>query len=500
MKAARALARLERIVDLSAVAPRIEALLPVGVRPRQLSVRTLLLGMLLVAVDKRPAQLRRVHEALTALPEPERRRLGVIADWNEGPHLLTYRQLERTFSLVAGALAKEKPDGTPSEALSEVLDALLEASIKARGEPASSSLAVDWTDLESWSRPPGRDGQCADGEASWGHRPGDSPGEHHQPFFGYYLQVATTVKEDNGPEVAELVRRIQLSSCHTDPPAALVPVIERMHAGGLPVGDLLADSGYAYRKPERWALPLRRLGAGLIQDLHPNDRGPNGTHMGAILSNGNLYCPATPKALLELSPLRRGANPEEEAAHDRQAAELASYKLPPITGPDRDGYHRVACPAAQQKLRCPLKPGSIELDHARPQVLRAPEHPPTCCRQRTITVPPSVNAKTAQKHDYPSPQHRRSYARRSAAERAYATVKDPATNDLSRGCCRLTGLTPIALFTATVFIARNLRVADAFAARQAENERRAANGLAPKRRRRRRQTAEDLIGAANAPP
>lgn len=129
-----------------------------------------------------------------------------------------------------------------------------------------------------------------------------------------------------------------------------------------------------------------------------------------------------------------------------------------------------------------------------------PEHPPTCCAQRTITVPPSVNAKTAQKHDYPSPEHRRSYARRSAAERAYATVKDPASNDLSRGWCRLMGLTPIALFAASVFVARNLRVADAFAARQAEEERRAAKGLPPKRRRRRRQTAEDLIGAANAPP
>lgn len=77
-----------------------------------------------------------------------------------------------------------------------------------------------------------------------------------------------------------------------------------MAAAGITIGDLLADSGYAYRTPESWALPLRRLGARLVQDLHPNDRGPNGTHMGAICANGNLYCPATPKTLLELSPLR----------------------------------------------------------------------------------------------------------------------------------------------------------------------------------------------------
>jgi hypothetical protein len=495
------LARLERIVDASAVAPRIEALLPIGVRPRQLSVRTLLLGMLLTAVDGRPAHLTRVHQALTGLPETKQRRLGIIAEWKRGPHQLTYRQTERTFALMIKVLAKDKPDGTPSEQLSEILDALLEASVKACGEPASSSLAVDWTDLEAWSRPPPKKGgQCAEPEAAWGHRRGDSPGEQDELFFGYYLQVATIVKDEHGPEVPELVRRIHTAACHTDPPAALVPVIERMHTSGIQIGDLLADSGYAYRRPETWALPLRRLGARLVQDLHPNDRGPNGTHMGAILANGNLYCPATPNQLLELRPLARGASPDDAAAHDRLTEELARYKLGRISGYDRDGYHRVACPATHGKLRCPLRPNSMALPHTRPQVPRPPEQPPACCRQKTLTVPPSVNAKTAQKHDYPSQAHRRSYARRTAAERAYATVKDAATNDLSRGWCRLTGLTPIALFAATVFIARNLRVADSFVARQAQNARRTAGGLPPKRRKRRRQTTEDLIGAANAPP
>jgi hypothetical protein len=501
MDAAGTLARLERIVDCSAVAPRIEAGLPIGVRRRQLSVRTLLVGMLLVAADGRPAHLRRVHQALSALPEPERRRLGVIAEWNTGPHQLTYRQVERTHSLVVRALAKDKPDGTPSEALSEVLDALLEASVKTLGEPASRSLAVDWTDLETWSQPPPKKGgQCADGEASWGRRRGDAPGEHDEAFFGYYLQVATIVRDERGPEVPELVRRIQLTSCDVDPPPALVPAIERMHTSGISIGDLLADSGYAYRVAERWALPIRRLGASLIQDLHPNDRGPQGTHMGAIRANGSLYCPATPTALLELSPLRPGAGHEEEAAHDRTTTELARYKLGRISGNDHDGYHRVACPATQGKLRCPLRPESMTLPHSRPEVLSPPQQPPACCSQRTLTVPPSVNAKTAQKHDYPSRAHRRSYARRTAAERAYASVKDPATNDLTRGWCRLTGLTPLALFAATVFVARNLRVADSFAARQADNRRRAARGLPPKRRRRRRRTAADLIAAAHAPP
>ncbi|MFZ0383622.1 MAG: hypothetical protein WCD11_22080 [Solirubrobacteraceae bacterium] len=61
------------------------------------------------------------------------------------------------------------------------------------------------------------------------------------------------------------------------------------------------------------------------------------------------------------------------------------------------------------------------------------------------------------------------------------------------------GLTPIALFTATALIVRNIRMADAFTAHQAENQRREACGLPPKRRKRRRQTIHHLAATAHAP-
>jgi hypothetical protein len=134
VKMSATLERLEAVIDTAGIARRIELLLPVGVRPRQLTVRTLLLGMLLIAVQGRPAHRRRVHQALTALAAHEHQRLGIIADWNTGPHLLTYRQTERTFGLVIKALSRDTPDGTPSETLSGVLDALLEASVQVLGE------------------------------------------------------------------------------------------------------------------------------------------------------------------------------------------------------------------------------------------------------------------------------------------------------------------------------------------------------------------------------
>ena len=492
------LALFEKIIDASGAAPRIEAMLPIGVRARQLLVRTLLLGMLLVLADHRPAHLSRVHRALISLPEDEQVRLAVIAGWKHGPHQLTYRQTERTFGLVADALAGDEPDGLPSGRLQRICDDLLEASVPEEFTDGSTSLAVDWTDLESFSRPPpARGGQCADPEASWGHRKNNLLRSEDELFFGCYLSAGVMMPDENGPAIPELARRATVSSCRHNPVRAFVPVLTAMPAAGIPLGDILDDSGYAHRDADAWALPLRAAGAQLVQDLHPHDRGPKGTHDGAIISNGNLYCPRTPRTLLELGPLSRTATKEQAADHDRTTAELARYKLGRITADDADGYHRVQCPAVMGKIRCPLRPSSMILDRSRPEVLIPPEHPQACCTQQAITVPPGVNAKTAQKHDYPSAAHRRSYARRTGAERGFATAKDPASNDISRGWCRLMGLAPLMLFATVLLVVRNQRILHAWNARQEDNARRAAAGLPAKTRKRRRTT---LAALAAGPP
>ncbi len=490
------LTAFEDVIDISGIAPRVEAMLPLGARARQLSVRTLMAGMCLTQADGRPAHLTRVHQALVSLPEDEQRRLGVLADWKRGPHRLTYRQAEYTFRLVTAALGKNQPDGLPAPGLQRACDDLLEASVPEEFKDASASLAVDWSDLASFSRPPPHGtSDCADPEASWGHRRNNLLHEEDELFFGYYLSGAVTVPDEHGPPVPELARRMTVSSCRHDPVPAFTPVLTALPEHGIPLGDVLADSGYSHRIPPHWASPLRAAGAQLVQDLHPHDRGPRGTHEGAVISNGNLYCPVTPRALLELGPLARTATKEQAADHDSKASELARYKLGRLTAADADGYHRVQCPAAAGKVRCPLRPASMTLDRDRPEILQLPEHPQACCTQQTITVPPDVLAKTAQKHDYPSPAWRRSYARRSGAERSFATAKDPASNDTARGWCRLMGLTPLMLFTAVLLAVRNQRILAAWHARQDENQRRAARGLPPKTRKRRRKTPAMLTSA-----
>jgi hypothetical protein len=387
------------------------------------------------------------------------------------------------------------------ERLSFVLDQLVEASVPNRYKAATHALAVDWTDHETWSRPRAVDDPvpAPDPTASWGHAKRNAPGAKDQLFFGYYGQVATMVREERGPEVPELVRRVAFASPRTDPPTAMAKTLVRAYADGVVPGDVLADCGYSNRDPQNFASPLRLAGAVLVMDLHPQDRGPRGTHEGAIISNGCLYCPATPRALLELGPLARSASEERVDAHDERTAELSRHKLGRIASGGDDGTHRVMCPAAMAKVRCPLRTESMALDYTHPTVVSPPEEPPTCCRQQTISVPITIDTKRRQKHDYPSRAHRLSYARRTASERTFAWFQDPASAGIRRGWSRLFGRAPNALMYALCAVVHNVRLALAAEDREAETARRAAMGLPPLRRRRRRRRERRAEPASSEP-
>ncbi len=492
------LAVIEAVIAGSGAGDAIGALLPEAARSRQLTAGTLLADMMLALADGRPAHLTRVLEALTGLPEDDQKRPGVIGDWTNGPHQLTCRQAGHTHRVIKKVPGKQQPDGAPSADLQQLCGQLTEASIPAGFKDASTSLAVDWTDVEARARPVPHDspGTGADPEARWGHRNVGRAIEEGEMFYGYYLPAAVMVNDEDGPAVPELVRRITVCSSAHDPAAAIVPVLEAMTADGIKPGDVLADSGYSHRIPATRASSLRAAGAQLVHDLHPADRGPRGTHHGAIICNGNLYCPATPAPLPQLVALPPAATTAQVAAHDRQTAGLSRYKLGVHAAGDAGGYRRHACPATAGKIRCPLKPPSMTPGRDRPEILSVPGHPPACCTQQTITAGPEVAEKTRQKHDYPSAGWRTSYQRRTAAERLNASIKDTAANSIGRGWIRLAGLTPLMLWLTCLTAVRNQRILIACQDRQDDNQRRATAGLPPRTRKRRRALAGTSAGPA----
>jgi hypothetical protein len=88
--------------------------------------------------------------------------------------------------------------------------------------------------VESVSRPPHHGSRdSADPEASWGHRNSNLPGPKGEMFFGYYHSAATMTREETGPGVPGLTRRMTLSSCDTDPVCAFTPALTRIPQDGI---------------------------------------------------------------------------------------------------------------------------------------------------------------------------------------------------------------------------------------------------------------------------
>ena len=192
-----------------------------------------------------------------------------------------------------------------------------------------------------------------------------------------------------------------------------------------------------------------------------------------------------------MTPRRR---PMTDAAPSWPAT--SSDRSPPMTptastaSPAPPFWARCAARGGPPRWRCRT---SAPRSSPPPKNLRpvAPKRPSPS--RRVSTPRPDKSTTTRAK------PHRLSYGRRIAAERSNATVKDPASNDIARGWCRLMGLTPLTVMLTCLFVVRNQRVLASFEARQTEDQRRRAQGLAPTTRRRRRQTISDLVSAQPPP-
>ena len=157
------------------------------------------------------------------------------------------------------------------------------------------------------------------------------------------------------------------------------------------------------------------------------------------------------------------------------------------------------CPAVTGKIRCPLRPASMTLNRQRPEILTPPGTRRPAAASRPSQCHPRPAPRPRKSTTYPSAAHRKSYARRTGAERTFSTAKDPASNNIARGWTRLMGLAPLMLWLTCLLVVRNQRILTAWDARQADNDRRAAAGLPPRIRRRRRKTLTDPATAGTPP-
>jgi hypothetical protein len=334
----------------------------------------------------------------------------------------------------------------------------------------------------------------ADADAHWGHRHSTQPGQQGEMFYGYYEQVVTMTRDEDGPAVPELVRGMTFSPAATTQAPLLTDLLARLVAGGLRPGDLLADSGYT--NIDGWTLSLWAMGFRPVIDLHPNQQGRRGAFEGAFIVDDLLLSPGTPKKFQLINPPGFGASAKAWAAYDELVAQRSNYALVPFGRRDADGYQRYMCPASAGHVCCALKESSVSVELTRLTVPRPPKRPPRICAQATITVPPTIADKARQKHPWKSKAWRKSYRRRTAVERSWGYTKSKATVDLTRGNVRLMGCTKNALMHAIAWAVVNYRLLTAWAARQAASS---TPSVPRSRRRRRDQTYADATRQESRP-
>ncbi len=285
-------------VDASGVPAVLEqALRPTGRgRPRQLTVRALLVGLKLAVDSAKTACLTDVFVVLTeVLPEAVQHDLGV-RDRRTG-RVITVHQVRRLLDSIKNRLdpaGMMRPEDRAARlaALQQVLDDLLAATMPAQ-VPTSGAYAVDGTGTWSWARGKGKLTAAADPDAAWGVK--TSKSGKQERYFGYELHAVVRVGRLNDDHpVPCLAERIVVTPASTNCAEAVLPAIARMREEGLRLREVIADRGYTYKTG--WSRGLRALDIDSVLDLHQTQLGARGSHGGARVIAGVPHCPATPAA------------------------------------------------------------------------------------------------------------------------------------------------------------------------------------------------------------
>ena len=464
-------------------------------RPRQLSVRALLVALQLMALDGE-FFLKDVPVLLDALSARNRRRLGLWTGCR-----ITERQVLHLYGRICDALRRDFVEGPdqPDESYRD-LDRVVSALGTTAVHPATSlsrSVAIDGSDVPTWANPRyvwrrvedvGPDGALVPVAVGGKHqyekvwapsdpdakRRGAKNPEGKKPFDGYSLTADVAVKDQGGPEVPNSVLALRYRPVTVrDREMGLATVAEVAQLRG-EVGDVLIDRGYTNSHHGRDFLNIvRALGGEPVFDLNKRQVGANGAVRGAILIDGRPYCPSLPERLRQIPrPVSEGTgvykpNPQDVADYEALIREREQWALQPHGQRDVKGSQTFACPAVAGKLLCPLQTARRVRRGALP-VLNAPSDPipGTVCAQRYVTLT-MEEVPLYQEHVFGSPEWKASYNRRGGnVERLFSTLKSAAGSCLERGHIRTRGIIKTGLFVAMAVAATNYWIGRAFDARR----------------------------------
>ena len=520
-------------IQRSGVAREIERLLSPESkgRPRGLSVEAFLAGAVLTASRSLPLTFTNIHATLTReLSRSLQSAIGVRVKDNPTTtsRPISIRQVRYLMGAIerrlvyTSASAPELDDALRDarrERFEGIIDQLIGATIPAN-YAKTVSIAVDGSGVESFAKSKRRakdvDGAAsdelegegdeglsekerskyeyysADPDALTGYRTRtyDSKSKYNH---GYELTAAVAVPRVGGPDIGPkllLAMRVQPSTTDVTTPA--ISTLEQLLSRGFDVDEVIADRGYSYKKPKDWAEPLRALGLAQVQDIHPADHGPRDAN-GVLMIDGVPHCERTPEHLrhitrpaqLSVGPLSPVATEAERLVHARKVAEIERFNQ---LIAERQQYASVRnqgapegakdqakaqyiCAGRAGKLQCASCPLAADYPEGLPMVVDPPSGPyaPRSCSQATTVVAGAALIKLAQRDYWGSPEWQASYGRRAHVESIFGNLRNPSTQNIRRGFCRVMGLIKTTLMLAFEVMAANLRLVREWAKRTGEN-------------------------------
>ncbi|WEB42126.1 hypothetical protein MOV08_24625 [Streptomyces yunnanensis] len=287
--------------------------------------------------------------------------------------------------------------------------------------------AIDTTAVPTWARHHTRKRSALEVSANWHYKGG---GDRE---FGYSatLAIAAHADPDRAGRYPQLILGMVLHTPekdmgrHAHYVSAVLAQLTELR------GFTAADRAYTKLLPENFHRPMRALGFLPVLDFSKTQVADEAerNHQGAIAKVGRLFCPLTPRRLLDLyQQIRSAKNERERIPLREQLQEIESYALTRKDTLDDRGTERFSCPAT--KLNCPWAqeregrgtpkkkrpvPVVIDLDShrarathpaARPTV-EPPELPPDdrpkCCRQSSVTVQAHVMPRMRQELPWQTP-------------------------------------------------------------------------------------------------
>lgn len=286
--------------------------------------------------------------------------------------------------------------------------------------------AIDTTALPTWARPHTRARSSLEASANWHHKGGGGK------EFGYSatLAIAAHADPDRAGRYPQLILGMVLHTPEKDMgrharyvSAVLAQLTELR-------GFTAADRAYTKLLPKNFHQPMRALGYMPVLDFSKTQVAETQRyHQGAIAKVGRLFCPLTPRPLLDLYwQIRNARNERERIPLRERLQEIEPYALTRKDTLDDRGTERFSCPAT--KLNCPWAqeredkpvrkregpvPVVINLDShreraahpaARPTVA-PPDLPlddrPKCCSQSSVTMQAHVMPRMRQELPWQTP-------------------------------------------------------------------------------------------------